>query len=77
MKASSHQCYITENTKNQLITEMQQRWARNKWNARANENQLLDSGGPDQRQSIKYQSTLPKIKFQVSLYAGIIIESEA
>ena len=26
---------------------------------------------------IKYQSTLPKIKFQVSLYAGTIIDSEA
>ena len=31
---------------------------------------------PDQRLSIKYQPTLPKIKFQVSLYAGTIIESE-
>ena len=37
----------------------------------------LDSGGPDQRYSIKYQPTLPKIKFQVSLYAGTIIEYEA
>ena len=29
----------------------------NKWNAEANENQQLDSGGPDQSQSVRHEPT--------------------
>ena len=67
----THQCTISGNIKIKRI----QRWnndaestARYNWNAEAKENQQLDSGGPDQSQSIRYQLKSHK--------AGAVIESE-
>ena len=56
----TQQCIISKNIKIKRI----QRWnndkdstVRNNWNAEAKENQQVDSGGPDQSQSIRHQPT--------------------
>ena len=70
----THQYNISVNIKIKRI----QRWnndedstARNNWNTETKESQQLDSGGPDQSQSIRHQPTLK------SLQAEAVIESEA
>ena len=52
----THQCYISENTnikstnyRDATTSHDKDSTARNNWNAGANENQQLDSGGPDRR----------------------------
>ena len=60
----THQYNISENIKIKRLqrgNNDEDSTARNKWNAVANENLQLNSGGPDQSQSIRHQPTFLKV----------------